>query len=69
MDLDWGDTEEIALRLLEEHPDVDPLTVRFTDLHRWVCALPEFAGNPDDSNEGLLEHIQMAWHEESQERP
>ena len=61
MDLDWGDTEEIALRLLEEHPDVDPLTVRFTDLHVRVLGLQGFAGDPAASNEKVLEAIQMAW--------
>lgn len=64
MTLDWHDAEEIAFRLLDEHPGVDPLGVRFTDLHRWVCELPDFAGDPGASNEGILERIQMAWHEE-----
>ena len=43
MTLRWDDAEDIAERLIAAHPDVDPLTIRFTDLHRWVCALPEFA--------------------------
>jgi FeS assembly protein IscX len=60
----WEDSEDIALALIEEHPGVDPLTVRFTDLHKWVIALPGFAGDPAKSNEGKLETIQMAWHEE-----
>jgi FeS assembly protein IscX len=60
----WDDSEDIALALMEAHPDVDPLTVRFTDLHKWITALPEFAGDPAKSNEGKLEAIQMAWHEE-----
>lgn len=60
----WEDSEDIALALMEAHPDVDPLTVRFTDLHKWVTALPEFQGDPAKSNEGKLEAIQMAWHEE-----
>jgi len=64
MTLDWHDAEEIAFRLLDEHPGVDPLSVRFTDLHQWVCELPDFAGDPGASNEGILERIQMAWHEE-----
>ncbi|MBI5197762.1 MAG: Fe-S cluster assembly protein IscX [Nitrospirae bacterium] len=65
--LTWKDTEDIALRLMEVHPDVDPLTVRFTDLHRWVAELPEFGDDPVKSNEGILEAIQMAWHEEYQD--
>jgi FeS assembly protein IscX len=60
----WTDSEDIALALMEAHPDVDPLTVRFTDLHKWVIALAEFADDPAKSNEGKLEAIQMAWHEE-----
>lgn len=57
----WDDAEDLADALLAAHPDVDPLTVRFTDLHRWVCALPGFADAPDASSEGKLERIQMAW--------
>jgi len=46
---------------------VDPLTVRFTDLHRWVMELDGFAGEGKESNEKKLEAIQMAWYEEWQE--
>ncbi|MBI3628645.1 MAG: Fe-S cluster assembly protein IscX [Candidatus Rokubacteria bacterium] len=68
MTVGWRDAEDIAIALLERHPDVDPLTVRFTDLHRWVTELPGFAGDPKASSEKLLEAIQMAWHEEYQSR-
>ena len=61
----WTDTREIAIALAEAHPDVDPLTVRFTDLHTWVCALPGFADPPGRSGEKILEAIQMAWIEET----
>jgi FeS assembly protein IscX len=64
----WSDAEDIALALVERYPDVDPLTVRFTDLHRWVVELPGFTGDPKASNEGLLEAIQMRWHEEFRDR-
>jgi FeS assembly protein IscX len=67
MKLTWKDSEEIALQLLEAHPGVDPLTVRFTDLHRWVTELPGFSDDVAKSNEGILESIQMAWHEEYQD--
>ncbi|GAB4290251.1 MAG: Fe-S cluster assembly protein IscX [Thiohalomonadaceae bacterium] len=60
----WTDTLDIAIALDEAHPDVDPQWVRFTDLHAWVCALPEFADDPDSSNEKILEAIQMAWIDE-----
>lgn len=64
MQFDWNDTEEIALQLMERHAGTDPLTVRFTDLHRWVTEIPGFIGDPQKSNEKILEAIQMAWHEE-----
>jgi FeS assembly protein IscX len=61
MTFGWDDAEDVAEALVEAHPDVDPLTVRFTDLHGWVCALPGFADDPKASSEGKLERIQMAW--------
>ncbi len=64
MDLTWQDTEEIAIQLLEQHPDTDPVTVRFTEMHGWITALPEFRDDPKKSNEKILEAIQMAWLEE-----
>ncbi|HKX03905.1 MAG TPA: Fe-S cluster assembly protein IscX [Methylomirabilota bacterium] len=64
----WQDAEDIALALMDAHPDVDPLTVRFTDLHRWVVALPGFGDDAKNSNEGLLEAIQMKWLEEYRDR-
>jgi FeS assembly protein IscX len=60
----WTDVREIAIRLLDAHPDVDPLTVRFTDLHRWITELPGFEGDPKKSNEQILEAIQMTWIDE-----
>jgi FeS assembly protein IscX len=38
--------------------------VRFTDLHAWVRELPGFEGDPNKSNEKILETIQMAWLDE-----
>jgi FeS assembly protein IscX len=64
----WDDAEEIALALAGKFPDVDPLEVRFTDLHKWVTELPLFVDDPSKSNEGKLEAIQMAWSEEYQDR-
>lgn len=57
----WQDADEIGYRLSEERPNVDPLTVSFTDLLAHVIALPEFDDDPGASNEGVLEAIQMAW--------
>jgi FeS assembly protein IscX len=64
MSIKWEDSEDIAIALAESYPDTDPLTVRFTDLHRWVTELPGFADDPKASTEGKLEAIQMAWLEE-----
>jgi FeS assembly protein IscX len=64
----WQDAEDIALALMETRPDTDPLTVRFTDLHAWVVALPGFTDDAKASNEGLLEAIQMKWYEEYRDR-
>jgi FeS assembly protein IscX len=66
-ELKWTDTEEIAIRLLEAHPDTDPLGVRFTDLHRYVMELNGFSDDAKESNEKKLEAIQMAWYEEWKE--
>lgn len=66
MTLCWTDVHEIGILLLESHPGVDPLAVRFTDLHRWVRELPGFDDDPDRSNEKILEGIQMAWYDEYQ---
>jgi FeS assembly protein IscX len=66
--LTWDSAEDLGILLAETHPEIDPLTVRFTDLHRYVVELPGFAGDPKASNEGKLEAIQMAWHEEFQDR-
>lgn len=64
----WSDAEDIAIALMEVHPDTDPLTVRFTDLYKWVIALEDFDDDPKASNEGILEAIQMKWHEEFRDR-
>ena len=55
---------EIGIQLQELHPEVEPFSVRFTDLHKWVTELPGFVGDPAKSNESLLEAIQTAWNEE-----
>ena len=62
----WTDSRDIAIALCEAHPEVDPLTIRFTDLHQWVCALPGFADEPNRSGEKILEAIQAMWIDEAQ---
>ncbi len=66
--LTWDDAADVGIELSEIHPELDPLAVRFTDLHRFVMELPNFVGDPKTSNEGKLEAIQMAWHEEVLDR-
>ncbi len=62
----WTDSREIAIALAEKLPDVDPRTVRFTDLRDWVMGLEGFADEPRRSGEKILEAIQMAWMEEAE---
>ena len=64
----WRDTEDIGIALSEKFPDVDPLTVRFTDLHKWVTELEDFGDDPKSSTESALEKIQMAWLDEYRNR-
>jgi len=64
MALKWTDVREIAIQLEDAHPDADVVNLRFTDLWKWVQALPEFADDPNKSNEKILEAIQAAWLEE-----
>jgi FeS assembly protein IscX len=64
MKLTWTDAEDIAIALYEKFPDQDPTYVRYTDMHKWITELPDFADDPHKSNEAKLEAIQMAWLEE-----
>jgi len=62
--MNWDDAEDIGIVLSEKYPDIDPLTVRFTDLHKYVVGLDGFSDDPSKSSEGKLEAIQMSWYEE-----
>jgi FeS assembly protein IscX len=64
MKLTWEMAEDLGIALNEKYPDTDPLTVRFTDLHKMILELDDFEDDPQSSNEAKLEAIQMAWHEE-----
>ena len=57
----WSDSLDIVIALIDAHPDVDPQYVRYTDMHAWVCALEEFDDEAENSNEKILEAIQMQW--------
>ena len=63
MGLKWDQAEEIAEVLTENHPGINPLQVRFTDLRQWVADLDEFDDDLANSSESKLEAIQMAWNE------
>ena len=64
--LKWNQSEDLALALYEKFPDLDPTSIRYTDLHQWVTDLDDFDDDPKASNEAKLEAIQMAWLEEYQ---
>ena len=65
-DLDWLDVLDIAIELNDRFPNIDPQWISFPDLHRKICNLDNFIGDPEKSNEKILEAIQMHWIEESQ---
>ena len=63
-EIEWKDTEEIGIQLQEKYPEIEPYSVRFTDLHKYVTELPGFIGDPAKSTEPGLEAIQQAWYDE-----
>ena len=65
MNIKWSDISEIAIHLSEVHPEVDPQWISFPDLHQKICNLENFKDDPQNSNEKILEAIQMAWMDES----
>lgn len=68
MTFSWTDIEDIVLALDEAHPEVDPLTVRFTALRNMVEALEDFEPEPGQNvNEQILEAIQAGWIEERED--
>ncbi len=64
MDIDWSDIQEIAIELSEHFPEIDPQWISFPDLHKKICNLDRFNGDPNSSNEKILEAIQMSWIDE-----
>lgn len=61
----WTDTQRIAEELFDQYPDIDPKTIRFTDLFNWVMELDGFDDDPNRCGEKILEAIQLAWIEEA----
>ena len=66
MSLKWTDSLKIAEELSDKYPDIDPTSIRYTDLHSWICGLDSFDDDPEKSNEKILEAIQMYWIEETE---
>ncbi len=67
MILKWVDSLEIAIELDETYPDVDPKTVNFVDLRKWIMALDDFDDDPEHCGERILEAVQLAWIEEKED--
>ena len=64
MKITWSDILEIAIELSEVYPEIDPQWISFPDLHQKICSLQNFKDDPKNSNEKILEAIQMAWMDE-----
>ena len=64
MSLQWIDSLDIAIELSEKFPEVDPRTIRFTDLREWIIELEKFDDDPNHCSEKILEAIQMCWIDE-----
>ena len=64
MNITWSDILEIAIELSEVYPEIVPQWISFPDLHQKICSLENFKDDPNNSNEKILEAIQMAWMDE-----
>ena len=64
MNIRWSDIIEIAIGRNEAYPEIDPQWISFPDLHQKICGLENFEDDPQNSNEKILEAIQMAWMDE-----
>ena len=62
--MNWTDSLEIAIALEETHPQIDPKSVNFVDLHQFVSELDGFEEGNSRCGERVLEAIQMHWIEE-----
>ncbi|MCQ9325993.1 MULTISPECIES: Fe-S cluster assembly protein IscX [Neisseria] len=62
----WTDTQRIAEELYDNHPDIDPKTIRFTQLRELILNLPDFDDDPARSGEKILEAVQQAWINEAE---
>ena len=64
--MNWTDTQRIAEELFDRHPEIDPKTVRFTQLRQLILDLPEFDDDPQRCGERILEAVQQAWIDEAE---
>ena len=60
----WTDSQVIAEKLFDLNPELDPKTIRFTDLYQWVIDLEGFDDDHSKCGERILEGIQLAWIDE-----
>lgn len=59
----WDGTYEIALRLIQAHPDADLKEVTLQKILEWTVALPDFADDPALVNDEILTAIYSDWYE------
>ena len=64
MSYGWNDVQRIAEELAEAKPDVNPLSVNFVDLQRWIMELPDFDNTSGRVGEKVLEAVQELWAKE-----
>ena len=64
MGLKWTDSRAIAEELYDNEPNLDPTTLRMTELHAKILALPDFDDDPQASSEARLEAILQIWIDE-----
>ena len=64
MKITWLDIQEIAIELSDAYPDENTQWISFADLHKKIFNLKNFDDDPKNSNEKILEAIQMTWIDE-----
>ena len=62
----WTDSLDVALALIDRHPDVDPTRINFVDLTPPPPNLPGFDPPATHCGEKKLEAIQQAWMDEAE---
>ncbi|MBQ9682739.1 MAG: Fe-S cluster assembly protein IscX [Neisseriaceae bacterium] len=60
----WTDIQQIAQTLADTHPEINPTTIRFTDLRDYILQIPDFDDKPEHCGERILEAVQQAWIDE-----